>query len=84
MAETTTPTLHASGVLNNFVAQNVGDDGANKNISEYIRDLVRNDKALADDEAFQRLKAELTYAFSASEASYKPMSAADVIDRNCR
>ncbi len=84
MAETTTLTVRVSGVLSDFVAQNVGDDGAYENVSEYIRDLIRKDKARADDEAFQRLKAELTHAFAASEAAYKPLSAADVINRNRR
>jgi Arc/MetJ-type ribon-helix-helix transcriptional regulator len=84
MAETTTLTVRVSGVLSDFVAQNVGDDGAYENVSEYIRDLIRKDKVRADDAAFRRLKAELTHAFAAPEASYKPLSAADVIARNRR
>ncbi len=82
MSQTTTLTVRVSGALSDFVAQNVGNDGAYENVSEYIRDLIRKDKAQADEVAFQRLKAELSRAFSAPEASYKPLSAIDVIARN--
>ena len=80
----TTLTVRLNGPLSDFVAQNVGEDGVYENVSEYIRDLIRRDKAQAEEVAFQRLKAELTHAFAASEASYKPLSAAEVIDRNRR
>ena len=79
---TTTMTVRLSGVLSDFVAANVGEDGAYENVSEYIRDLIRRDKERAELEAFERLKAELTQAFSAPESSYKPLAAADVIARN--
>lgn len=81
MAQTTL-TVRVSGTLNDFVAQNVGENGAYENVSEYIRDLIRKDRDKADEAALQRLKAELTHAFAAPESSYKPMSAADVIARN--
>ncbi len=77
----TTLTVRLSGALSDFVAQNVSD-GVYENVSEYIRDLIRKDKERADEQAFQRLKAELTHAFAAPEATYKPLSAADIIDRN--
>jgi antitoxin ParD1/3/4 len=82
MSQTTTLTVRISGPLSDFVAQNVGNDGAYENVSEYIRDLIRKDKAQADEAAFQRLKAELTHAFAAPEASYTSLSAADIIARN--
>ncbi len=82
MSNTTTLTVRVSGVLGEFVAQNVGEDGAYENVSEYIRDLIRKDKAQADEVAFQRLKAELSQAFAAPESAYKPLSAAEVIARN--
>lgn len=56
--------------------------GAYDNVSEYMRDLIRRDKARAEQEAFDRLKAELKQAYAAPESSYKPMTAADVIARN--
>ncbi len=82
MAGPTTMTVRISGALSNFVATNVGRDGAYENVSEYIRDLIRRDKERAEQDAFDRLKAELILAFSAPEASYMPLTAADVIGRN--
>lgn len=82
MSNPTTLTVRVSGALSEFVAQNVGEEGTYENVSEYIRDLIRKDKAQADEAAFQRLKAELTQAFAAPETAYRPLSAADVIARN--
>jgi antitoxin ParD1/3/4 len=81
MSHTTTLTVRISGALSDFVAQNVSE-GVYENVSEYIRDLIRKDKAQADEAAFQRLKAELAHAFAAPETAYKPLSASDVINRN--
>ncbi len=82
MSRTTTMTVRLSGALSDFVAANVDENGAYENVSEYIRDLIRRDKERAEKEAFERLKAELTRAFAATEESYKPLSAAQVIARN--
>jgi putative addiction module CopG family antidote len=79
---TTTMTVRLSGALSEFVAANVGEDGAYENVSEYVRDLIRRDKERADQAAFEKLKAELTRAFAAPEESYQPLSAADIIRRN--
>jgi putative addiction module CopG family antidote len=75
-------TVRVSGVLSDFVAANVGQDGAYENVSEYIRDLIRRDKERAEREAFDRLKAELVRAFSVPESSHMPLTAAEVIARN--
>jgi putative addiction module CopG family antidote len=82
MSRTTTMTVRLSGPLSEFVAANVGEDGAYENVSEYIRDLIRRDRERVEREAFERLKAELTVAFAAPESSYEPLTAADVIARN--
>lgn len=82
MADTTTMTVRLSGMLSEFVSQNVGANGAYENVSEYIRDLIRRDKERVEREAFDRLKAELTHAFAAPEDSYQPLTAAAVIARN--
>lgn len=82
MPRTTTMTVRLSGALSDFVAANVGDEGSYGNVSEYVRDLIRRDKERADREAFQRLKAELTRAFSAPDETYLPLSASDIIERN--
>jgi len=58
------------------------DDWSYEKVSEYIRNLVRCDKELAEAKAFNRLKAELTHAFAAPEETYKPLAAAEVIARN--
>ena len=81
-ATTTTMTVRLSGELSDFVAANVGEHGAYENISEYVRDLIRRDKERKETEAFERLKTELTHAYAAPEASYSPLTAADVIARN--
>jgi putative addiction module CopG family antidote len=75
-------TVRLSGPLSEFVAANVGEQGDYENISEYMRDLIRRDKARKEQEAFDRLKAELAHAFAAPENSYRPLSAAEVIARN--
>jgi putative addiction module CopG family antidote len=82
MSRTTTMTVRLGGALSDFVAANVSEDGSYENVSEYIRDLIRRDKERVEREAFDRLKAELTHAFGASEDSYRPLTAADVIARN--
>ena len=79
---TTTLTVRLSGALSDFVAANVGEQGAYENVSEYIRDLIRSDKQRAEEQAFNRLKAELTHAYAAPESSYQPLTAAEVIARN--
>lgn len=79
---TTTMTVRLSGPLSEFVATNVGEQGDYENISEYMRDLIRRDKARKEQEAFDRLKAELAHAFAAPENSYRTLSAAEVIARN--
>lgn len=75
-------TVRISGALSEFVAANVGEDGAYENVSEYIRDLIRRDKERSEQAAFERLKAELGRAFAAPDSSYRPLTAAEVIARN--
>jgi len=82
MAHTTTLTVRLSGALSDFVAANVSETGSYENVSEYIRDLIRRDKQRAEQEAFDRLKAELTRAFAAPDSAYHPLTAAEVITRN--
>jgi antitoxin ParD1/3/4 len=84
MTRQTTLTVRLSGTLSDFVQANVGEEGSYENVSEYIRDLVRRDKERTEQDAFDRLKAELAHAFAAPEASYRPLTAAEVIARNKR
>tara|TARA_R110002095_G_scaffold208363_1_gene194018 strand:+ start:841 stop:1095 length:255 start_codon:yes stop_codon:yes gene_type:complete len=82
MSRTTTMTVRLGGALSDFVSANVGDDGSYENVSEYIRDLIRRDKERAEQETFNRLKAELSHAFAAPEESYRALTPAEVIARN--
>jgi len=84
MNKQTTLNVRISGALSEFVAANVGDDGAYENVSEYVRDLIRRDKEQREGEQFERLKAELTRAFAAPEESFEPLDADTVIARNRR
>jgi len=81
-ATTTTMTVRLSGALSDFVTANVGEHGAYENVSEYVRDLIRRDKERKEMDAFERLKTELTHTYAVPEASYHPLTAADVIARN--
>jgi putative addiction module CopG family antidote len=76
--------VRIGGALGDFVATNVGDQGPYENVSEYVRDLIRRDKERTEAEQFDRLKAELTRAFAASQSSYAQLDADAVIARNHR
>ena len=76
--------VRVGGPLGDFVAANVGDNGAYENVSEYIRDLIRRDKERVEQESFERLKAELVHAFAAPDYSYRMLDADTVIARNAR
>jgi antitoxin ParD1/3/4 len=78
----TTMTVRISGALSDFVATSVGETGSYENVSEYIRDLIRRDKARVEQQAFDRLKGEISLAFAAPESSYAPLTAYEVIERN--
>ncbi len=77
-----TMTVRLNETLSDFVAANVGERGTYENVSEYMRDLIRRDKERVERATFDRLKAELTQAYSAPDAAYKPLTAAEVIARN--
>jgi putative addiction module CopG family antidote len=79
---TTTMTVRLSGPLREFVAANVGEQGAYESVSEYMRDLIRRDKERIEQKAFARLKAELALAYAAPESSYLPLTATEVMARN--
>ena len=76
--------VRLTGALSDFVAANVGQDGSFDNVSEYVRDLIRRDKARAEAEAFERLKAELDLAFAQPDDSARPFDVEEVIARNRR
>jgi hypothetical protein len=61
---------------------NVGKDGVFENASEHTGDLASREKVRTQEIAFRQLKTALVDAFSAPDESYKPLSAAAVIERN--
>jgi Arc/MetJ-type ribon-helix-helix transcriptional regulator len=73
--------VRVSGALGEFVAANVGEEGSYENVSEYVRDLIRHDKERAENDTFDRLKAELARAFAAPDSAYQPLDADTVIRR---
>jgi len=74
--------VRIGGELKQHVATRTGDNGSYDNSSEYVRDLIRQDKERAEIQSFERLKAELQRGFAASENSYVEVTADDVIARN--
>ncbi len=82
MAKNMTLNVRVTGSLGDFVAVNVGECGSYENVSEYVRDLIRKDKAQAELKAFARLKAELGVAFAATEETYSALTASELMARN--
>lgn len=84
MSKPMTLNVRVSGALSDFVAANVGEDGAYENVSEYVRDLIRRDRARVEAERFERLRAELGRAFAEPESAFRALDAETVITRNAR
>jgi hypothetical protein len=82
MSKAMTRNVGVTGSLGDFIAENVGQYGTYENVSEYVRDLIRKDKARVEEQNFQRLKAELTHAFAAADSTDESLDAATVIERN--
>ena len=81
MTKPMTLNVRITGRLGDFVAANVGDQGAYENVSEYVRDLIRRDMERTEAEAFERLRAELQRAFAAPDETYQSLDADTVIRR---
>ena len=82
MSSTMSLNVRVTGSLCDFVTKNISDDGQYDNVSEYIRDLIRQDQKRAEQRKFERMKAELQLAFSAPEEDYISLSADDIFKRN--
>lgn len=81
-AKTATPVplkinVRVSGALKEHVTRSIGE-GDYENVSEYVRDLIRKDKAIREEEAFQTLKAELQAAFAVPDSECIETSADDI------
>ncbi|MGZ2380224.1 transcriptional regulator [Rhizobium leguminosarum] len=75
--------VKVSGVLQDHIQQQIGDDGLYENASEYIRALIRRDLQTRD-EAWDALQKELAPAMRADDSEFVAVSAEDVIRRNKR
>jgi len=64
------------------VKSKTGPDGQYDNSSEFIRDLIRQDKQRAEQKDFERLKLELQRAFAEPADDVVEVTAEDVIRRN--
>lgn len=78
MLDTMSLNVRISGGLKEFVTDEI-QHGSYENVSEYVRDLIRRDKAQAEQKAFAKLKAELQLAFAAPDSTYQELSVADVV-----
>jgi len=76
--------VRLTGPLSDYVAANVGADGVYDNVSEFVRDLIRKDKARAEAEAFERLKTELGAAFAQPDDTYRELDIEEFLARNHR
>lgn len=69
--------VRISGALRTHVERTTAE-GDYESVSEYVRDLIRRDKSRREDAAFERTKAHLRAAFSASRTEFQRVSADDV------
>jgi antitoxin ParD1/3/4 len=56
-------------------------DGDYENVSEYVRALIRRDKAQAEQKSFQQMKLRLQDAFATPDSEYEQLSADDIRKR---
>ena len=72
--------VRVTGALADYVKSQV-EDGDYENVSEYVRDLIRREKAAAEEAAFQRLKTELKAAFEVPDEHAVEWTPEDVFHR---
>ena len=78
MSKTMNLNVRVGGALSEYLATAIGDQGDYDNASEYVRDLIRRDKALSEQAAFAAKRAALQQAFSLPDSAYENVSAADI------
>jgi putative addiction module CopG family antidote len=69
--------VRISGALREHVERTT-TEGDYESVSEYVRDLIRKDKAKQDEAAFQKVKSRLKSAFAEAASTYEPVSANDI------
>lgn len=83
MSDTMNLNVRISGGLREFVTREIAD-GDYENASEFIRDLIRQEKRRAEDAAFESLKAELQAAAKAPRGRYSKSSADEIRRRSAK
>jgi antitoxin ParD1/3/4 len=73
--------VRLTGSLKRHVSNEVSEDGSYENVSEYVRHLIRKDKANIERLALETVKAELKLAFAAPESDYIELKAGDITKR---
>lgn len=81
MAKEMTLNVRVGGELGEFIAENVGEHGLYENVSEYVRDLIRRDKARVEAERLAALKAELQRAFATPDSEFIELDREDFLAR---
>jgi Arc/MetJ-type ribon-helix-helix transcriptional regulator len=69
--------VRVSGALREHVERSASE-GDYESVSEYVRDLIRKDKAAKEEAAFQRVKAELQAAFAEPRENYHTLTADEI------
>lgn len=81
MADSMNLNVRVSGALKTHVARTL-EHGEYENVSEYVRALIREDRARAEAETFERMRAELALAFAAPDRAFEPLDAETIFARN--
>lgn len=74
---TTSINVRVSGALREHIEKTTRH-GSYENVSEYIRDLIRRDKAATEDAALEAVKLRLQAAYAAPDTGYEATSADDI------
>ncbi len=69
--------VRVSGTLKRHV-EVITTQGDYESVCEYVRELIRRDKAAQEETAFQLVKAQLQAAFVVPETDYRPVSLDDI------
>jgi antitoxin ParD1/3/4 len=69
--------VRISGALREHVERTT-TEGDYESVSEYVRDLIRKDKAKQDEAAYQKVKSRLKSAFAEATSAFEPVSANDI------
>jgi antitoxin ParD1/3/4 len=77
----TTLNVRVNGPLEEFIAENIGEQGLYENASEYVRHLIRQDRERVEQARFEELRAELQRAFATPDEEYIELDAETFLAR---